>query len=62
MLCRVALVRNDVPDELSASLVWVTGICELGTTHDVTSIRRTLQRNTICGNDMCRRVLSSTLL
>jgi hypothetical protein len=32
MLRRVALVRTDVSEELSASIIWVTRICELGTT------------------------------
>jgi hypothetical protein len=32
MLCRVALVRTDVSEELSASIIRVTRICELGTT------------------------------
>jgi hypothetical protein len=32
MLRRVALVRTDVSEELSASFIWVTRIGELGTT------------------------------
>jgi hypothetical protein len=32
MLCRVALVRTDVSEELSASTIRVTRIAELGTT------------------------------
>jgi hypothetical protein len=32
MLCRVALVRTDVSEELSASFIRVTRIGELGTT------------------------------
>jgi hypothetical protein len=44
MLHRVALVRADVSEELSASIIRVTRICELGTLA-VTSNRRTLQRN-----------------
>jgi hypothetical protein len=43
MLRRVALVRTDVSEELSASFVMVTGIGELGTTLAVTSNRRTLR-------------------
>jgi hypothetical protein len=39
MLRRVALVRADVSEELSASIIRVTRISELGTTLDVTSIR-----------------------
>jgi hypothetical protein len=31
MLRRVALVRTDVTKDLSASIIWVTRICELGT-------------------------------
>jgi hypothetical protein len=45
MLRRVALVRTDVPDELSASIIRVTRIDELGTLA-VTSNRRKLRRNT----------------
>jgi hypothetical protein len=46
MLRRVALVRTDVSEELSASFIRVTRIGELGTTLAVTSNRRTPQRNT----------------
>jgi hypothetical protein len=46
MLRRVALVRTDVSEELSASFTKVTRIDELGTTLIVTSNRRTLRRNT----------------
>jgi hypothetical protein len=46
MLRRVALVRNDVSEELSASIIRVTRIAELGTTLTVTSYRRMLRRNT----------------
>jgi hypothetical protein len=46
MLRRVALVRTDVWEELSASFIKVTRIGELGTTLAVTSNRRTLRRNT----------------
>jgi hypothetical protein len=42
MLHRVALVRTDVSEELSASFIRVTRIGELGTTLAVTSNRRTL--------------------
>jgi hypothetical protein len=37
MLCRVALVRTDASEELSASIIRVTRIGELGTTLAVTS-------------------------
>jgi hypothetical protein len=42
MLRRVALVRTDVSQELSASFIRVTRIGELGTTLSVTSNRRML--------------------
>jgi hypothetical protein len=37
MLCRVALVRTDVSEELSAAFIGVTRIGEIGTTLAVTS-------------------------
>jgi hypothetical protein len=43
MLRRVALVRTDVSEELSASFIRVTRIGELGTTLAVTSSRRFLR-------------------
>jgi hypothetical protein len=42
LLRRVALVRTDVSEELSASFIRVTRIGELGTTLAVTRNRRTL--------------------
>jgi hypothetical protein len=45
MLRRVALVRTDVSEEISAYIIWVTRIGELGTMFPVTSNRRTLHRN-----------------
>jgi hypothetical protein len=45
MLRRVALVRTDVSEELSASIIRVTRIVELGTMLTVTSPRRALRRN-----------------
>jgi hypothetical protein len=42
MLRRVALVRSDVSEELSASFIRVTRIGELGTTQAATSNRSTL--------------------
>jgi hypothetical protein len=47
MLRRLALVRTDFSEELSASFIKVTRICELGTTLAATSNRRTLQRNAL---------------
>jgi hypothetical protein len=44
MLRRVALVRTDVSEELSASFIRVTRIGELETTLTVTSNRRKLRR------------------
>jgi hypothetical protein len=43
MLCRVALVRTDVSEQLSASFIKVTRIGELETTLALTSNRRTLR-------------------
>jgi hypothetical protein len=51
MLRRVALVRTDVSEELSASIIRLTRIGELGTALAVTSKRRTLRRNTIFPED-----------
>jgi hypothetical protein len=44
MLRRVALVRTDVSEELSASFIMVTRIGELGTTIAVTSNRRAAKK------------------
>jgi hypothetical protein len=52
MLRRVALVRTDVSEELSASFIRVTRIGELGTLV-VTSNRRTLRRNAKYLNIIC---------
>jgi hypothetical protein len=46
MIHHVALVRTDFSEELSASVIRVTRIGELGTTLAVTSNRRTLSRST----------------
>jgi hypothetical protein len=48
LLRRVALVRTDVLEEPSSLFIRVTRIGELGITLAVTSIRRTLRRNTKC--------------
>jgi hypothetical protein len=45
MLFRVALVRINVSEEHSASIILMTTIGELGTTFAVTSNGRTLRRN-----------------
>jgi hypothetical protein len=44
MLHRVALIKPDVSEELSASFIMVTRIGELGKTVALTSNRRTLRR------------------
>jgi hypothetical protein len=46
MLRRVALVRTNVSEELSACFYTVTKIGELGTTLAITSNLSTLRRNT----------------
>jgi hypothetical protein len=46
MLRHAALLRTDVSEELSTSIIRVTRIGELGTTLAVTSNQHTLQRNT----------------
>jgi hypothetical protein len=46
-LHRVALVKTDVSEDLSASIIRVTRIAELRTTLAVTNNRRTLPRNCI---------------
>jgi hypothetical protein len=46
MLRRVAPVRTDVSEKLSASFISVIRIGELGTTLALTSNRRMLRRNT----------------
>jgi hypothetical protein len=45
VLGRVALVRTDVSEEISASFIRVIIVGELGTTLAVTSNRTTLRRN-----------------
>jgi hypothetical protein len=45
MLSRVALVRTDVSEEISASFIRVTRIGELETALAVTNNRRTLRRS-----------------
>jgi hypothetical protein len=50
MLRRVALVRTDDSEELSASIIRVTRIGELGTTLAVTSNPRTLHRFLVTAN------------
>jgi hypothetical protein len=47
ILHHVALVRTDVLEDLSASIIKVTRIGELGTALTITGDRRMLQRNTM---------------
>jgi hypothetical protein len=54
MLRRVALVRTEVSEEISVSIIRVTRIGEIGTTLAVTSNRRTLRRNNIPDEDSDR--------
>jgi hypothetical protein len=53
MLGRVALVRTEVSEELSASFIRLTKISELGTTLAVTSNRRTLLQTCSQLTDSC---------
>jgi hypothetical protein len=48
MLSRVTIIRTDVSEELSTSIIIVTRISEIGTMLALTSNRRTLRKNTIC--------------
>jgi hypothetical protein len=47
MLCRMALVRTEVPEELSAFFIRETRIGEIGKTLAITSNRSRLRRNTL---------------
>jgi hypothetical protein len=58
MLRRVALVRTDVSEELSAFFIRVTRIGELRTTLTVTSKRRKLRGNTALALFLAHTVLS----
>jgi hypothetical protein len=62
MLRRVALVKPDVSEELSASFVRVTRISELGTRLVVTSNRRTLRRNTKSLGMFCNIIPSVSVI
>jgi hypothetical protein len=48
---RAALIRTDVSEERDASIIRVTKIGELGRTLAVSSIRRTMRRNTVLSPD-----------
>jgi hypothetical protein len=60
MLLRVAVVRSDVSEELSASFIRVTRIGELGTMLAVASNRLTLRRNRILVTLMKKALISET--
>jgi hypothetical protein len=62
MLGRVALVRTDVSEELSASFIRVTIIGELGTTLAVNSNRRTQSRLLVTANVVPSSLILVTLM
>jgi hypothetical protein len=62
MLHRVALVRTDVSEELSASFIRVTRTGELGTTLAVTSNRCTLRRNTKSLCSVCQLLVKASVV
>jgi hypothetical protein len=62
MLCRVALVRTDVSEERSASIIRVTRIGELETTLAVTSNWYTLRRLLVTANVVPNSPILVTLM
>jgi hypothetical protein len=62
MLPRVALVRTDVSEEFSLSIIRVTRICELGTTLGVTSNRHSVRRLLITANVVPNSQILVTLM
>jgi hypothetical protein len=62
MFRRVALVRTDISKELSAPIIRVTRIGELGTTLTVISNRRTLRRNFFANVVPCSPILVTLLM
>jgi hypothetical protein len=62
MLCRVALVRTDVSEELRASFIRVTRIGELGTTLAVTSNRRIVRQLLVTASVVPRSLILATLM
>jgi DNA-binding TFAR19-related protein (PDSD5 family) len=58
MLRRVALVRTDVSEELSASIIRMTRIGELETSLAVNRNLRTLRRNTLCVSSLPAKIAS----
>jgi hypothetical protein len=61
MLHRVALVRTDVSDELSASFIRATRIDELGTTLAVTSNGRTLTASAVISSPILVTLMKEAL-
>jgi hypothetical protein len=65
MLCRAALVRTNVSEELIASIIRIKRISELGTTLAVTNNQHMLQRNTkflVTANDVPSSPILVTLM
>jgi hypothetical protein len=62
MLRRVALVRTDLSEELSATIIIMTRIGELGTTLAIISNRRTIQTNKVLRLLVTTNVPSSLIL
>jgi hypothetical protein len=62
MLHRVALVRTDVQEERSASIIRVTGIGELGTMLALTSKQRKPRRNSVRRLLVTANVIPSALI
>jgi hypothetical protein len=60
MLCHVALVRTDVSEELSASIIRVTRVSELGTMLTVTSNQRMLRL--VFLRSVCRLVVTANVV
>jgi hypothetical protein len=61
MLRRVALVRTDVSEELSASIIRVTRIGELGTTLAVRSVQRLLVTANVPGSPILVTLMMEAL-
>jgi hypothetical protein len=62
MLRRLALVRTDVSEEFSASIIRMTRIGELGTTLAVTTNRRTLWRSSVFLRSVRRLLVTANVL
>jgi hypothetical protein len=62
MLRRVALVSIDVSEELSASFIRVTRICELGTTLAMNSNQRSVRRLLVIASVVSRSQILVTLM